>query len=392
MTKEDAAVARMGSIDGWFSEVEAREIYRAVTGAVTRIPTGIVIEVGSYKGRSTVVLASAIVDSGVKTTLFAIDPHDGILSGKRVEQTWDEFSKNINSSGVSSPINPVRTSTSNYQMNAKVAALFIDGLHDYQSVAFDYGSYGKLVVPGGVVAFHDYSNPDFPGVREFADSMVKSGELLAIRVPDGRDPHDTLLITRKRARLSIIIPTCGRHRLEKALESVRVNGASKRDDVIVVGDGSQPISREICLRFFELLPIRYFEYGPTKMVGAAQRNYAMTQAFGTHLAFLDDDDEYTEDAVGVIRNYAESNPGKIHVFKEQSRVARHPWGVVWKDKEVRVGNVGTQGIVVPNVPEKLGVWPNHVCSDFDFLRDTVALHPQKENGIVWVDHIVACLY
>jgi predicted O-methyltransferase YrrM len=393
MDKEDAAVARMKPVDGWFAEIEARELYRATIDAIRKIPGGVLIEVGSYKGRSTVVLASAAVDSGVKTTLFAIDPHQGVLTdGMRVSPTWDEFNANIKASGVASSIAAIRTSSSNYQTNAKVSVLFIDGLHDFESVLIDYNSYGKLVEPGGVVAFHDYSNPEFPGVKKVVDLMVARGELLLVRVPDGKDPHDTLLIARKRVKLSIIIPTCGRPRLEQALYSILENGISKRDEVIVVGDGPQPVAREIVKKFNGALPIRYFEHGPTRMVGSAQRNYAITHALGTHLAFLDDDDEYTDGAVDFIRKTVEKNPERIHVFKEQSHVARHPWGVVWKERIIQSGNVGTQGIVVPNVHGKLGSWPNNVCSDYYFLRETVNLYPDKDNGVVWVDHIVAGLY
>lgn len=198
---------------------------------------------------------------------------------------------------------------------------------------------------------------------------------------------------RRDPRLSIIIPTCGRVRLASALNSLVANGALPTDEVIVVGDGWQPHARGVAADFPKnLLTIRYFEYGPTRMVGAAQRNFAMTQATGTHLWFLDDDDEAAEGAVVAIREAVADNPGRPLIFREESRNTRHEWGVVWKDKQIRSGNVGTQGIVVPNVPAMLGRWGEHYCGDYDFARSTVDLYPNKDADVVWVDKIVAYLY
>lgn len=42
--------------------------------------------------------------------------------------------------------------------------LFIDGGHDYDTVLDDWNNYGRLVRPGGIVAFHDLGR-EHPGVR-----------------------------------------------------------------------------------------------------------------------------------------------------------------------------------------------------------------------------------
>jgi hypothetical protein len=43
--------------------------------------------------------------------------------------------------------------------------LFIDGGHDFKTAALDYFNYSPLVRKGGVIAFHDRSNPDWPEVE-----------------------------------------------------------------------------------------------------------------------------------------------------------------------------------------------------------------------------------
>ena len=118
----------------------------------------------------------------------------------------------------------------------------------------------------------------------------------------------------------------------------------------------------------------------------------MPLATGTHLMFLDDDDQSAEGAVRAIRQEIVQHPDRPLIFQEESRVARHPWGVVWKDREIRSGNVGTQGIVVPNVPARLGLWGNSYQGDYDFVRTTVDLYPNRDADVVWVDRVVAYLY
>jgi len=53
--------------------------------------------------------------------------------------------------------------------------LFIDGLHDYASVSRDFAHFERSVVPGGYVVFDDY-DVAFPGVIQFVDEVLKSGE------------------------------------------------------------------------------------------------------------------------------------------------------------------------------------------------------------------------
>lgn len=389
---EDAAVARMAGLEGWFSDNEARVLYRSAVESLTRFPHGALVEIGSYHGRSTVVLASAARDVRPDARVHAIDPHEGILSGIRTGSTWDSFLKNISTTGLSDVVVPIRQSAAEVDWSGPIALLFIDGLHEFENVSADYARFSKFVQAGGCVVFHDYSNPDYPAVRSVVDGLVSSGELCFLRRPSGDDPHDTLVVLRKRAKLSIIIPTCGRESLLATLESAAATGARRTDDLIVVGDGPQPRSRTICEAFRKILPIRYFEFGPTRMSGASQRTFAMGHAVGSHLLFIDDDDTYTPGAIDVIRGAAEDHPERVLVFKEESRTPRHQWGVVWKEKRIELGNVGTQGVVVPNIPGRLGTWPQNNCSDYYFARSTVDLTPGKDDAVVWVDHIVALLH
>src|SRR5581483_11990840 len=85
------------------------------------------------------------------------------------------------------------------------------------------------------------------------------------------------------------------------------------------------------------------------------RNNAMARAHGTHLLFLDDDDEYLSGALDKFRAFAASHPGRIGIFRERLMDG----SLHWSEPEFRIGNVGTVLFVVPNIPEKLGVWDHY---------------------------------
>ena len=44
--------------------------------------------------------------------------------------------------------------------------LFIDSSHDRESVLAAFLAWRVALIPGAVVAFHDYGHPEYPGVRE----------------------------------------------------------------------------------------------------------------------------------------------------------------------------------------------------------------------------------
>jgi predicted O-methyltransferase YrrM len=53
--------------------------------------------------------------------------------------------------------------------------LFIDCAHDRVSTADSFRTWEGAIVPGGVVAFHDYDHPEFPGVREAVEELQLAG-------------------------------------------------------------------------------------------------------------------------------------------------------------------------------------------------------------------------
>jgi glycosyltransferase involved in cell wall biosynthesis len=174
--------------------------------------------------------------------------------------------------------------------------------------------------------------------------------------------------------ITCIIPTMGRETLLDALAS-----CSEADEVIVVVDDAragewQPLGDNV----------RVLHVPECNRGGHSSRNHAMPHATGTHLCFLDDDDIYLPGAIEAMRKHACDRPV---IFKMD-----HPaHGLLWREKELTFGNVSTQMFLVPNDPDRLGVWAHHMPElpqpggDFTFIRECV----EKMGEPLWRDELVA---
>jgi len=193
---------------------------------------------------------------------------------------------------------------------------------------------------------------------------------------------------RVNVRITIITPTIGRPSLERTIESAMRCGFSKSsDEMIVVGDGPQPEGRRIA-GLFEGHGVRYMEVGPDHCFGHPQRNAAMASALGTHLAFMDDDDEYADGALDHMREVLSQNPLKMAIFRAQ---VESPKRLLWRVKSIRVGNVSTQMVAVPNIPTLLGVWERRYAGDYDFIWGTAEKLPNGAADVVWSERVVAII-
>lgn len=56
-----------------------------------------------------------------------------------------------------------------------VGFLFIDSSHDRDSVLAAFRAWRHSLVPGAIVAFHDYDHPSYPGVREAIAELGLAG-------------------------------------------------------------------------------------------------------------------------------------------------------------------------------------------------------------------------
>jgi len=138
-----------------------------------------IVEVGSYLGRSTVVLGRSTPGEvwafddfkGVRDTVFTNNNNVPILS-----DTFPEFKKNVSnlpnvkwikadhSDYAAVPIEWLRGAP-----DKKPDMVFIDGSHEYQDVKRDIIAWKERLAPGGLLCGHD---SDWPGVRQAINELL----------------------------------------------------------------------------------------------------------------------------------------------------------------------------------------------------------------------------
>jgi predicted O-methyltransferase YrrM len=147
---------QVAGIGGWLTPKEGRLLYDLARRCTGR---GVVVEIGSWKGKSTIWLANGARD-GAGAVVYAIDPHTASsdnLATQSAVPTLAEFMGNIRAAGLEDRVVPlVMTSEEAARTFAQpVELIFIDGAHDYASVALDLELWFPKVVEGGTIAFHD---------------------------------------------------------------------------------------------------------------------------------------------------------------------------------------------------------------------------------------------
>lgn len=164
------------TVDGMIGDAEAQHLYELAR----QVDDGVIIEVGSYRGRSTVALAAG-ADDGFGAPVFAIEPHepfDGILGGDFGPLDRGMFMQSMLTSGAYRNVRLVNLSSETVTPGwaLPVGLLWIDGDHTYEGVRRDFECWAPHVLPGGIVAFDDATDPDL-GPCQMLTELIDDGEL-----------------------------------------------------------------------------------------------------------------------------------------------------------------------------------------------------------------------
>jgi hypothetical protein len=153
------AFALAEPVEGWLSEGQAQRLWDAA-GRVP--PGGLAVEIGSFRGRSAIVLASALSDGA---RLVAIDPHAGGDRGpqeiapeaERGEADNRAFLSNLAAAEVDARVEHVRlmSSDAHRAVTAAIDLLYVDGAHRFAPPRDDIVRWGERVRDGGTMLVHD---------------------------------------------------------------------------------------------------------------------------------------------------------------------------------------------------------------------------------------------
>lgn len=227
----DLAWQKTNLVPGHLGENEAR--FLGLLAAATPAE-GVIVEIGSFKGKSTVMLAS-VAAHYARGPVVAIDPHNApSVTDPKIEKgssTFDEFMASINKAQVASHVEVHRAHSHQIAKSWKrpIRLLWIDGDHTYQGVKQDFDGFSPYLCSGGVVAFHDSLNAFEGPIRVFVESVLRddrfgaSGFVHSIAWSQLRPLSLSLSLNKQRASLE--------HRASRLLPFLsngkRVRGLSK---------------------------------------------------------------------------------------------------------------------------------------------------------------------
>ena len=174
----DSAWEATRSVPGHLGENEARFLSLVAACAPA---TGAIVEIGSFKGRSTVMLAKVASHYSLGP-IVSIDPHNSPelfdLKANPQASSYTDFLHSLASAGVTDHVE-VHVSCSAAvapSWTRPIRFLWIDGDHSYEGAKTDLDGFLPHLVPGGIVAFHDALNA-FPGpIRVFTEEVLRSGQ------------------------------------------------------------------------------------------------------------------------------------------------------------------------------------------------------------------------
>ena len=141
---------------------------------------GDVVEVGSWQGRSTVFLASAVKNSG-NGKMYAIDHFKGnigkekfyIVNKNDLSDLKEGFLNNIKKAGLSQDVTlfDMDSEQAAKQLHNKIRFLFIDGDHTKSGVEKDIELFFPKLSEGSIIVFDDFSN-NFPGLIDTVNDLL----------------------------------------------------------------------------------------------------------------------------------------------------------------------------------------------------------------------------
>jgi predicted O-methyltransferase YrrM len=186
----------IANINGWLADLEAEALFEAAKACKGR---GVIVEIGSWRGKSTICLALGS-RAGSDVPVYAVDLH---------AKQFDRFTRNIERKGVADLVRPIRSRSQDVadDFHEPVELLFVDGSHDEQLVREDVEKWLPKVVDGGVVALHDttwHAGPRKIATREIYRSRA-FGDVRFVRpsLTIARKVAQNTARDRSRARLQL---------------------------------------------------------------------------------------------------------------------------------------------------------------------------------------------
>lgn len=183
--------------------------------------------------------------------------------------------------------------------------------------------------------------------------------------------------------ITVVLTTIGRVELQPMLKSLEPQ-LSKIDFLYILVDGSEcltSVKNQLSTLNFACEVNLICEEKRLGHYGHALRNKYQKNLKGDYILHADDDDVYLKDSFEEIRKHC-IYKDKIVFFRFIQDYKKKMY--VWKKPILTYGDIGTPCGLIPNIPEKFGVWEYRHGGDFDFFNSCKFEH-------LFVEEFIYCV-
>ncbi|WP_207485730.1 class I SAM-dependent methyltransferase [Arenibaculum pallidiluteum] len=159
--------------------------------AIDVLQPDLIVEVGSWKGRSAVHMARrasafrpltmVCVDTWLGSVEHWLNPEwkASLLIRNGRPRIYDQFMVNVVDAGCADSVVPMSMPSAQAAeilraLGLSIPMVYLDGAHDFDSVRQDIAAWWPLVRPGGILIGDDYIEPWY-GVIDAADDFMRAG-------------------------------------------------------------------------------------------------------------------------------------------------------------------------------------------------------------------------
>jgi hypothetical protein len=165
-------------IEGWLTLEDCEFLFAASAS----IRSGCIVELGSFRGRSTVALCAGSI-AGHKVPVYAIEPHEhfiGMKGGVFGPSDRRAFFKTMLTTRLASVVRLINATSRVVApgWDKPVSLLFIDGDHRYEAVLADFFAWRPHLVDQALVIFNDLSGS---GTALVVKDLVKDDVLSLVQ-------------------------------------------------------------------------------------------------------------------------------------------------------------------------------------------------------------------
>lgn len=185
------------TIKGFMDDAEARRLYEEAKKAARRGP---LLEIGSYCGRSAVIIGTACQEED--SVLFSIDHHRGSEEQQKGQEYFDPdlydgkihgintfpfFRETLARTGLEDVVIPVvsRSAVAGRMWKTPLSMVFIDGGHSHEAAREDFLTWSPHLISGGLLVIHDiFMDPSKGGQapRRVYEEALETGEFTPLEM------------------------------------------------------------------------------------------------------------------------------------------------------------------------------------------------------------------